>query len=102
MWEVPVSANATSVGLYVHRRSVVACGLDGRTGELFERRSAKRPKKSTEAAELERLRARNAKLEADLTKTRTALDIMRKAHALLEQLSESVDETEPRAPRKRR
>ncbi|MDN5759986.1 MAG: IS110 family transposase [Tomitella sp.] len=38
MWEAPVSANRTSVGLDVHARSVVACGLDGRTGELFERR----------------------------------------------------------------
>lgn len=28
----------TSVGLDVHARSVVACGLDGETGELFERR----------------------------------------------------------------
>jgi transposase len=33
-----VSANATSVGLDVHARSVVGCGLDGRSGELFERR----------------------------------------------------------------
>ena len=33
-----MSANATSVGLDVHARSVVGCGLDGRTGELFERR----------------------------------------------------------------
>jgi transposase len=33
-----VSANATSVGLDVHARSVVGCGLDGRTGQLFERR----------------------------------------------------------------
>jgi transposase len=33
-----VSANATSVGLDVHARSIVACGLDGRTGQLFERR----------------------------------------------------------------
>jgi transposase len=33
-----VSGNATSVGLDVHARSVVACGLDGRSGELFERR----------------------------------------------------------------
>ena len=32
-----MSANATSVGLDVHARSVVACGLDGRSGELFER-----------------------------------------------------------------
>ena len=31
-------ANATSVGLDVHARSVVACGLDGQTGQLFERR----------------------------------------------------------------
>jgi transposase len=33
-----VSGIGTSVGLDVHARSVVACGLDGRTGELFERR----------------------------------------------------------------
>ena len=30
--------NRTSVGLDVHARSVVACGLDGQTGALFERR----------------------------------------------------------------
>jgi transposase len=40
------------------------------TGVTDSRRSAKRPKKSAEAAELERLRARNAKLEADLTRIR--------------------------------
>ena len=28
----------TSVGLDVHARSVVACGLDGETGEVLERR----------------------------------------------------------------
>ncbi len=28
----------TSVGLDVHARSVVGCGLDSETGELFERR----------------------------------------------------------------
>jgi transposase len=33
-----VERNRTSVGLDVHARSVVACGLDGDTGELFERR----------------------------------------------------------------
>jgi transposase len=37
MWEAPVVRNRTSVGLDVHARSVVACGLDGQTGELFER-----------------------------------------------------------------
>ena len=53
-------------------------------GVADSRRSVKQSRKSAEAAELERLRARNAKLEADLMKTRTALDIMGKAHALLE------------------
>ena len=38
MWEAPVGPNRMSVGLDVHARSVVACGLDGQTGELFERR----------------------------------------------------------------
>ena len=28
----------TSVGLDVHARSVVACSLDGQTGQVFERR----------------------------------------------------------------
>ena len=38
MWEAPVKYQRTSVGLDVHARSVVACGLDGETGELLERR----------------------------------------------------------------
>jgi transposase len=38
MWEAPVKVQRTSVGLDVHARSVVACGLDGQTGEVFERR----------------------------------------------------------------
>jgi transposase len=58
---------------------------------------SKRPKKSAEQLELEKLRRRNAQLEADLTKTRLALDIMGKAHALLEELSESADSDEPPA-----
>lgn len=78
-----------------------AGALDGVTDS---RQSVKRPKRSAEAAELERLRARNAKLEADLTTTQTALDIMGKAHALLEQLSESADNADnqkpPRPPKK--
>ena len=64
-------------------------------GAADSRRREKRSERSVEAAELERLRARNAKLEAELKKTRTALDIMGKAHALLEQLSESADDQEP-------
>ncbi|WP_200216906.1 hypothetical protein [Micromonospora coerulea] len=56
--------------------------------------------RSAEAAELERLRRRNERLEADLARTKTALEIMGKAHALLETLSESADDTSPR-PRRR-
>jgi hypothetical protein len=33
-----VVGNRTSVGLDVHTRSVVACGLDAQTRELFEQR----------------------------------------------------------------
>jgi transposase len=54
-----------------------------------------RPKNTAEQAELEKLRRRNAKLEADLAKTRMALDIMGKAHALLEGLSESAENDRP-------
>jgi transposase len=56
---------------------------------------SKRPKKSAEQIELEKLRHQNEKLKSDLTKTRIALDIMGKAHALLEELSESADNNEP-------
>jgi transposase-like protein len=56
---------------------------------------AKRAKKSAEQVELEKLRRQNDKLTSDLTKTRMALDIMGKAHALLEQLSESAANDEP-------
>jgi transposase len=62
------------------------------TAGLTDRRiSAHRVKKSAEAVELARLRRDNARLEAQLAKTQTALDIMGKAHVLLELLSESTD-----------
>lgn len=41
--------------------------------------------------ELDRLEKKNKKLEAELEHTRLALDIVGKAHALLEKLSESAD-----------
>jgi transposase len=57
--------------------------------------------KSSEAAELTRLRAENKKLKAkndkltrDLGKTKTALDIAGKAFALLEDISNSADSGE--------
>ena len=55
----------------------------------------KRAKKTAEQIELEKLRRRNERLESDLKKTRMALDIMGKAHALLEELSESAENDEP-------
>ena len=48
-------------------------------------------RRSPEQIEVERLRRRNDRLEAELARTRTALDIVGKAHALLELLSESAD-----------
>src|SRR3954449_10761521 len=47
-------------------------------------------RRSSEQIELERLRRRNERLEAELARTKTALEITGKVHALLEQLSESA------------
>jgi transposase-like protein len=57
--------------------------------------AAARSTKSAEQIELEKLRRQNEKLKSDLAKTRMALDIVGKAHALLEGLSESVENDEP-------
>ncbi len=46
--------------------------------------------RTPEQVELERLRRRNERLEAELARTKTALEITGKVHALLEQLSESA------------
>ena len=48
-------------------------------------------RRSAEQVELEKLRRRNERLEAELKKTKLALEITGKAHALLELLSESAD-----------
>lgn len=53
--------------------------------------ASSRRRRSAEQAELERLRKQNAKLETELQRTRLALEITGKAHALLELLSESAD-----------
>ena len=58
------------------------------------RRSSAGSKGSTKG-EVERLRAQNVRLAAQLAQTRTALDIMGKAHVLLEMLSESTDTSTP-------
>ncbi len=48
--------------------------------------------------DIEQLRTRAEKAEAELAKTKAALDLVGKAHALLETLSESAD-TPKRSPR---
>ena len=53
-------------------------------------------KKSLEQVENAKLRARAERAERELAKTKVALEIVGKAHALLEMLSESAD-TEPRS-----
>jgi transposase len=55
----------------------------------------KRVKKSAEQVELEKLRREKDNLAAELKKTRMALDIMGKAHALLAEISESAENDEP-------
>jgi len=57
---------------------------------------ANKSKKRRTAAntEIEKLKKRNERLEAELKKTKLALEITGKAHALLEMLSESAD-TDP-------
>ncbi|WP_433532646.1 hypothetical protein ACQPYA_11790 [Micromonospora sp. CA-263727] len=65
------------------------------TGAATTGAGSPRVKKSAEQIELEKLRRQNEKLQADLKKTRMALDIMGKAHALLEELSGSADNDNP-------
>jgi len=56
-------------------------------GTLASAASKKTEKARAEAAELARLRRENARLRSELDKTREALVITGKAHALLERLS---------------
>lgn len=64
----------------------------GVSAGLADRRlSAQRAKRSAESVELNRLRQANSRLEDELARTRTALEIVGKAHALLDLLSGSAD-----------
>ena len=51
----------------------------------------RQPKRSSSEMELQKLRRRHQRTEAELARARMALDIMGKASALLEPLAESVD-----------
>jgi hypothetical protein len=56
---------------------------------------AKAGRLSAEQAEIARLRGELSKAERRLARTEVALDIMGKAHALLEEISESAPDEQP-------
>ncbi|MFD3937825.1 hypothetical protein ACFWSF_24215 [Streptomyces sp. NPDC058611] len=56
-----------------------------------QRTSAARPKKSTVEMENEKLRRQVERLEKELARNKAALEVMGKASALLEMISESAD-----------
>ena len=76
-------------GLYTSHISEWRRQAEAGSREGLARKAKKR--RSSEEIELEKLRAKNERLEAELEKTRSALEITGKVHALLEQLSESAD-----------
>ena len=76
-------------GLYSSHISEWRKQAEAGAREGLARRAKKR--RSAEQVELDKLRARNARLEAELERTKLALEITGKAHALLEKLSESAD-----------
>jgi transposase len=83
-------------GLYSSHISEWRRQAEAGAREGLARKSKKR--RSREEVELEKLRRQNERLEAELAKTKTALEITGKVHALLEQLSESADTDPPSKP----
>lgn len=66
-------------------------------GALAGLAGTRRPGRPTsEQVQIQRLQARAERAERELARSRAALEVMGKAHALLELLSESAD-TEPRS-----
>lgn len=81
-------------GLYSSHISEWRKQAEAGSREGLAQKSKKR--RSREEIELEKLRRKNERLEAELERTKLALEITGKAHALLEKLSESV-EHDPRS-----
>jgi transposase-like protein len=72
-----------------------------RQGEGSQRAGRRRRGKTTaEQAEVARLRRENEKLAKDLARSKAALEVMGKAHALLELLCESAEPTREQEPSK--
>jgi hypothetical protein len=84
---------ARDAGMLVARSSAAPAQdqQEGQQSATGRRRRRGRP--SAEQVEVERLRRQNEKLARDLARTQAALEVMGKAHALLELLSESADQT---------
>jgi transposase len=68
-------------------RAQQAGKLAGKTGRVP---ASRRPKRTPDQVEIDRLAKQNVKLQAELARTKLALEITGKAHALLEMLSESA------------
>jgi len=84
-------------GIYTSSISEWRRARDAASGEAIPESRPGRPARDAAGAENERLRRENEKLAAELARTKAALEIVGKAHALLEMLSESADsEKKPR------
>ena len=78
-------------GLYSSHIADWRKSRDAGTVNALDAKPAGRPGRSAAEVENERLRKENEKLTAELTRTKAALEVVGKAHALLELLSESAD-----------
>ena len=84
-------------GIYTSTISEWRRARDAAAAEPIPEKKPGRPARDAAEAENERLRKENEKLAAELARTKAALEIVGKAHALLELFSESADsEKKPR------
>ena len=82
-------------GLYTSHIAEWRKARDAGARDGLEPRAKSR--RSPEQIEVDKLRRRNERLESELARTKLALEITGKAHALLEALSESAAPDEPRS-----
>lgn len=84
-------------GIYTSTISEWRRARDSAASGVIAEKKPGRPARSAAETENERLRKENEKLAAELARTKAALEIVGKAHALLGLLSESADsEKKPR------